>query len=344
MGIRKLAQELQLSIGTVSRALNDRPDVHPETRARVKDAAARSGYVPNQSGRSLRSGRTGMTAAVIPAHTETQGCDSGLFAVLESLRRELHPRGQDLVLLLRGQDEDPLGHLQQLVQRRIVDSLVVVQTRTADPRIAFLKAAGVEHVAFGRCAGLDGYSYVDFDFETMATDAARRLVADGHRRLGVVVDGELLNHHALIVAAFQAEVIRLGLPPESVRLVQMSGDGAIPHEQPILSGPRAATGFLATHENLAMLLYRELARCGRKVGEGVSVLCTLPIFAARSLEPALSHYTADLNETGRQLALRLTGRYLDATEGGCVLPTGMLMPLRFVAGRSSVPAAARANV
>ena len=49
-----------------SRALNDRPDVNPETRARVKAAAARAGYVPNQSGRSLRSGRTGIVAAVIP--------------------------------------------------------------------------------------------------------------------------------------------------------------------------------------------------------------------------------------------------------------------------------------
>ena len=65
-GIRQLANELQLSIGTVHRALNDRPDVNPETRARVKAAAARAGYVPNQSGRSLRSGRTGMVAAVIP--------------------------------------------------------------------------------------------------------------------------------------------------------------------------------------------------------------------------------------------------------------------------------------
>ena len=66
MGIRQLANELHLSIGTVSRALNDRPDVNPETRARVKAAAARVGYVPDQSGRSLRSGRTGIVAAVIP--------------------------------------------------------------------------------------------------------------------------------------------------------------------------------------------------------------------------------------------------------------------------------------
>ena len=79
MGIRQLANELHLSIGTVSRALNDRPDVNPETRARVKAAAARAGYVPNQSGRSLRSGRTGIVAAVIPTRGLAPSADSGLF-------------------------------------------------------------------------------------------------------------------------------------------------------------------------------------------------------------------------------------------------------------------------
>ena len=76
MGIRQLAQELQLSIGTVSRALNDRPDVNAETRARVKAAAARLGYVPDQSGRSLRSGRTGIYAAVIPTRGFAPSSDS----------------------------------------------------------------------------------------------------------------------------------------------------------------------------------------------------------------------------------------------------------------------------
>ncbi|MDO8359350.1 MAG: LacI family DNA-binding transcriptional regulator, partial [Devosia sp.] len=53
-GIRQLADRLNISIGTVSRALNGRPDVNGETRKRVLEAAAEFGYVPNQSGRSLR--------------------------------------------------------------------------------------------------------------------------------------------------------------------------------------------------------------------------------------------------------------------------------------------------
>ena len=151
MGIRQLASELRLSIGTVSRALNDRPDVNPETRARVKAAALRAGYVPNQSGRSLRSGRTGIVAAVIPAYGVAPQSDAGLFTVLEGARRTLQRRALDLIVLFRGSEEEPLLNLQRIVQRRIADSIIVSQTTPNDPRIAWMKAEGVEFVAFGRC-------------------------------------------------------------------------------------------------------------------------------------------------------------------------------------------------
>ena len=58
-----------------------------------------------------------------------------------------------------------------------------------DPRLAYLKAAGVDYVAFGRSAGLDDYPFVDFDFEAMAARGARASSSrDGHRRLALAVE------------------------------------------------------------------------------------------------------------------------------------------------------------
>ncbi len=65
MSIRDLARHLNVSIGTVSRALNGKADVSDETRQRVLAAAHELGYSPNQSGRSLRQGVTGMIALVV---------------------------------------------------------------------------------------------------------------------------------------------------------------------------------------------------------------------------------------------------------------------------------------
>ena len=69
-GIRRLAQHLDISIGTVSRALNGRPDVNEQTRQRVLEAAATLGYVPNQSGRALRKGTTGIVGFMIETDTK----------------------------------------------------------------------------------------------------------------------------------------------------------------------------------------------------------------------------------------------------------------------------------
>ena len=200
MGIRQLAHELQLSIGTVSRALNDRPDVNDETRARVKEAAIRAGYVPNQSGRSLRSGRTGIVAAVIPTRTFASTTDSGLFDILEGARRTLRRHALDLIVLFRGPDEDPLENLQRTVQRRIADAVIISQTVAADPRLAYLKACGMEYVTFGRSSGIEDYPFVDFDFETMAREAVRLFVADGHQRLAVAVSDPALNYETTTAA------------------------------------------------------------------------------------------------------------------------------------------------
>lgn len=334
MGIRRLAKELQLSIGTVSRALNDRPDVNPATRARVKAAAMRSGYVPNQSGRSLRSGRTGMVAIVIPSNMGGTVYDPGLFVVLEGLRQELHERGLDLIMLSRGADEDGTEHLKRIVQRRIVDSVVISQTVPDDPRIAYLQEAGIGYVAFGRSAGIDDYSFVDFDFETMAADAARRFVADGHRRMAIAAGESLLNYQEILVAAFRAEAVRLGLPPEAVRLVPMANGEPTAEGRAIMSAPRAPTAYIATNEGIAIALYRELGGMGHKVGQDVSVVCNFPPFEARSLAPALSYYDADLAAVGRELALRLIAQSPDAVGDETEVPCSKLIPLRFTARQS----------
>jgi DNA-binding LacI/PurR family transcriptional regulator len=336
-----LASELRLSIGTVSRALNDRPDVNPETRARVKEAALRAGYVPNQSGRSLRSGRTGIVAAVIPGHGVTPQFDAGLFTVLEGVRRTLQRRGLDLIVLFRGSEEDPLAHLQRIVQRRIADSLIVSQITPNDPRLAWMMAEGVEFVSYGRSAGLDGYPFVDNDVEAAAVEVARVFVRDGHRRLAVTIGARPANYEALILQAMRSEASRLGvgagavtpLPTEEGRLTE-AACAALAHEA------EAPTAILASHEALAIALYDEFTRLDRHVGVDVSVISIFPVIGARGLTPALSYFETDLEAIGIALAEHLIAMLPDAPpELG--RPLSRLVPLRFVPRDSHQPAARR---
>src|SRR5271165_2809508 len=87
VGIRELARHLSISIGTVSRALNDRADANPLTRQRVRDAAAKLGYSPNQSGRSLRRGQTDLVGVIVPGGADDVPINMVFLFVLVGLKQ-----------------------------------------------------------------------------------------------------------------------------------------------------------------------------------------------------------------------------------------------------------------
>ena len=96
-GIRQLANHLQLSIGTVSRALNGKADVNAQTRERVLKAAVELGYVPNQSGRSLRKGTTSTVGLILTqGNSLGENNDNFFFGVIHGLQAALKKHKLDL--------------------------------------------------------------------------------------------------------------------------------------------------------------------------------------------------------------------------------------------------------
>ena len=334
MGIRLLARELKLSIGTVSRALNNRPDVNDDTRARVKEAARRAGYVPDQSGRSLRKGRTGMVAAVIPTAGFVAHSDGGLFKVLEGCRRGLRRCELDLIVLFRGPDEDPLENLRRIVSRRIADAVIINQTRANDARLDYLRGAGVEYVALGRSAGCEDFAWVDFDFESVAVESVRAFVRDGHRRLALVLSEFEMNYEDIMAEAFRAEALRLGLPAGAVQVLRSKDTRLTDADRAAFAGgDEVPTAILAGHEGIAAALYGDLAELGLRVGADVALISTSPTIDNRTLVPTLTHFDADLDAAGVALAERLIALLPERGEARRVLPPA-LIPMRFAAHAS----------
>src|SRR5579863_4577317 len=150
VGIRELARHLDISIGTVSRALNDRADVNALTRQRVRDAAAKLGYSPNQSGRSLRRGRTDLVGVIVPTGLDSVVINAVFLSVLDGLRRKLSERRLDLAIFLHEPEEELFGSLRRLTERGLVDGVIIANTQHIDPRIDYLIEEQKPFVAFGR--------------------------------------------------------------------------------------------------------------------------------------------------------------------------------------------------
>jgi DNA-binding LacI/PurR family transcriptional regulator len=143
IGIRWLAERLEVSIGTVSRALNDRPGVHPDTKARVLRAASEWGYVANAPARSLRRGTTSTIGLVIETdNAAAREGDNFFLAIADAMQDVLARKGYDLVLLPTRRSGQPLDMLQHIVRRGTVDALILTATRGTIPASTCSSALG----------------------------------------------------------------------------------------------------------------------------------------------------------------------------------------------------------
>jgi DNA-binding LacI/PurR family transcriptional regulator len=348
-GIRRLAQQLDISIGTVSRALNGRPDVNEETRRRVLEAAEAMGYVPNQSGRALRKGATGIIGFMIEtgANTATDG-DSFFLSVFDGVQTVLKRHGLDFVALLCGSGEDPSEYLKRVVGRGFVDGVIISATQRHDPRIDFLADRHVPFIMLGRSLTDRGEAWYDLDFEGMAETAVTRLVERGHRRIAVAAPAGELNLGYVFVESYRHAIEARGLAfdPALVLRCDQNQAGGYALARRLLDMPDRPTAMIMVNELLSIGFYRGLTEAGVRPGRDIAVIGRDSPHT-RFLSPPLTAFSTSLRDLGIALAeglLATMPAYADA------YPTGMtrkLWPMTLLDGQSDTmvvtPVAATAS-
>ncbi|ODT77878.1 MAG: LacI family transcriptional regulator [Pelagibacterium sp. SCN 64-44] len=305
-GIRRLAQELDISIGTVSRALNGKPDVNEQTRQRVLAAAASMGYVPNQAGRALRKGSTGVVGFMMQTGSQITGDGDVFFmSVFDGVQTVLARHQLDLVALLCSSEEDPYAYLQRVVARGFADALIISATKRHDQRIDYLAERKIPFIALGRSLTDAGQPWLDLDFEGMAKVGVDRLVAKGHRRIGVFSTNDDSNLGFVFLDAYRSALADHGIAfdPAMVFPAHPNERGGHDIAQRIVAMPaeQRPTGFVLTNEVMSVGLYRGLYDAGVRPGRDFAVIGRDSPHA-RYLNPQLTCFTLSLRDLGIQLA------------------------------------------
>jgi DNA-binding LacI/PurR family transcriptional regulator len=332
VNIRELAKHLNISIGTVSRALNGRPYVDAKTRERVLAAAAEYGYSPNLAGRSLRQGTTGMVAMMLPTSDGITVADTIFMVVLEGLRRFFSAHKLDLLVLLADLDDKDFSYLRRVVDRGLVDGVIIADIEFHDPRIDYLLTKKLPFVAYGRSKTSGRYSWIDFDFEGASAAAVDRLVREGHRRIALGTVARDINYGSVVEVAFREAAARHGLPSGDeliVRIGDTEQGGYVFGDWWLQLDPRPAAAVLAS-ERMAIGLYRRLAEAGLAVGRDLAVVAIVEEPTARFLRPQLTHFAVDLQGLG----FRLGEALLQEMQDGRKPPVQELFPMQLTLGDS----------
>ncbi|GAC1669382.1 MAG: LacI family DNA-binding transcriptional regulator [Candidatus Limnocylindrales bacterium] len=167
--------------GTVSRVLNDRPNVDPTTRDRVRAAIAVLDYVPSPIARRLSLGRTQTIGVVVPYMTTASVVER-----LQGIEAALVPAGYDMIVFNVESVERRDAVFRDVPRRERVDGLIVVSISPRVAEIARIQAAGVPLVLVD--VDHRGVASVVVDDVHGGYLAAEHLLALGHRHIAFLGD------------------------------------------------------------------------------------------------------------------------------------------------------------
>lgn len=305
ISIKDLAKHLNISIGTVSRALNDRPDVNKETRLKVLQAANELGYVANQSGRSLRQGTSNSIGFFIESGRNTGSLiDTFPMEMLDGLQSTFSKHQLDLIVLPCSTEENSEDYLKRIVTRRLVDGLILTATQKTDARIDFLSKTDIPFVALGRSESGDKHPWIDLDFEGVAQVSIDRLVKKGHKRIAIAMSQNNLNLGTIFLNSYKESLTKhnLEFDPELVLHASSDGKGGYIIADQLLKLSNRPTAILLIHELMAQGVYRRLGEDDLLAGRDLAVIGFRNSEQARMFSPSLTSFRLSLRDLGVSLA------------------------------------------
>jgi LacI family transcriptional regulator len=321
--VKDVARAAGVSPATVSRALSSPGKVRPETRDRVRRAAAELGYSPNRAARGLITGRTGNVGLVVP------DLANPFFAgVVKGVQSRARDAGYSV--FIADSDEDPAVEI-DLVRSlgKQVDGLLLCSPRmTADELRS--AASGARLVLLNR--RVDDIPAVTFDGLGGMRQAVAHLVALGHRRIAYVggprtswSDQDRLAGLTTAVEDAAAVLVEVGN-------FQPGFAGGVAAADLVLAA--GVTAVVAFNDVMAFGLISRFASRPVAVPGGISVVGCDDIAMSTMANPSLTTVAMPMTQSGR-VAVDLLLRLLEQPDRE---PTHLELETHLMVRQSTGPA------
>ncbi len=316
--LRDVAQLAEVSVKTASRVLSGQPNVRDETARRVREAARTLRFRPNRLARDLRSGAVSTAVGFVigdlsnPFYTQ-------IAAGAERLLRE---HGLELFLATSDEDPDRERRVTLTMLERRVRALFVVPVAEQHAYLVPEQQLGTPMVFIDRPALDVAADSIVLDNRRAVREATGRLLAQGHRRIGLLADRDELWTARERVAGF-ADAMRAAGAGDWQRWVHRAHDVATARSvaAQLLAGPDAPTALFALNNRITAGVIDAVA--GHSDPPAVLGFDDFE-FAATLGISVIAHDPVDLGRRAAETAL-------DRLGGRTGLPQQIVLPTRFIA-------------
>jgi LacI family transcriptional regulator len=312
-------------MATVSRVVNNNPNVKPQTRKKVFEAIERLGYRPNAVARGLASKKTTTVGVVIPdiSHAIFAEVARGI----EDIANMYH---YNIILCNADKKKEKEIRVINTLLEKQVDGLLFMGGIVTEDHLQAFRTASVPIVLCATTEESGSIPSVDIDHQKAAYDAVQSLIDHGHRRIAMI-SGTLqdpTNGYARF-QGYKKALENAGIPYEEqyVRVGNYRYESGMEAMKYFLELPERPTAIFAATDEMAIGAIHCIQDMGLKVPEDISVISVDNIRMASMVRPQLTTVAQPMYDIGA-VSMRLLTKLMkkeSVEQAKVILPHELLM-------------------
>lgn len=303
VNIKVLADQLQLSVSTISKALRDSYEISDETKKKVLELATRLNYIPNPYASSLRKKKSHTIAVVLP-----EVADNFFSLAINGIQSIAETKGYHVLIYL---SHEKFANEKMIIddcQSGRVDGVLISissETNTSD-HILRLQANDIPVVFFDReQEAIETARVTTNDFECGLL-AANHLLEKGCRKPAFVSISQSLPICLNRMEGFKAALREVGIPEDDMHIIYCTdNDSMYSQIKIILQDENRPDGLIASVEKIVTPVYLACHELKINIPNDVKVIAFATLDTAPILNPPLTTITQPAFEIGKAAATLL---------------------------------------
>lgn len=306
--IYDVAREAGVSMATVSRVVNNNPNVKPQTRKKVLETIERLGYRPNAVARGLASKKTTTVGVVIPDISNSNFAE--VARGIEDIANMYH---YNIILCNADKKKDKEIRVINTLLEKQVDGLLFMGGVVTEEHLQAFRSSFVPIVLCATTDELASIPAVDIDHEQAAYDATHHLLHQGHKRIAMI--SGTLSDPAIGFSRFQGykralENAGLEVINDNVRIGNYRYESGMEAAKYFLRLHDRPTAIFAATDEMAIGAIHVIQDQGLRVPEDISVISVDNGRIASMVRPQLTAVAQPMYDIGA-VSMRLLTKLMN---------------------------------
>jgi LacI family transcriptional regulator len=313
--LKQIAKELNVSVSTVSKALNDSPEISEQTKVKIKEYAKLKNYKPNVIGLNLKNRKTKTIGVIIP-----NILNSFFAKVFSGIEKVADEKGYNVIMCISNESLEKEAHTMEMLSNGTIDGFILSVSEEAQKQNNYdhFKAIindGTPIVMFDRIAeGIECDKVVVDDFDS-ALDSTQRLIDLGCKNIALLSSVDNLSVGKLRFEGYLKALEKNNIPVNENLIIRTDSEETLKVQMEVLFANNSIDGIFALEENDSVAALKMGLKKGYKIPEELCIIGFADgILASRRLSPSLTTVSQHGIEIGEEAAKLLINRLEDVSD------------------------------